>query len=997
MAKKQQQSIELDYEQKRMANLFGKNLTEADGVRRFLAEGCRAANKDDGVSDAEFWRGLFLESKVKGKYGKNLLGKNKYDGDPNKVPSDPYSSIDYQCTLKYLAHGHERVFDKKKPDEHPIDSENFFRYFNLMDNTESYTSNLKTAIHLRNKYSHDTIEGIQNITADSLKQDIQLLQRITVPLCKKEDFPFADEIRAYWKRIEEEYHRKFSAPPIDLDDAACVVFRTDELTLEQIAAVKDVIRNYNINEKDGKIYEYPDRTKLEELLSYSMLRPRGSEEERRQLAEQTEKRSKKRRETTEKLEKLDETGDTSEFAENKPDELRLPEEVSAALRPERRMFKLEQQLQAVLQNFVLTADETLFESAVGRRYISATLLPLLAKEKKQLWLDSSVIGTMFSKFRSSRPSDTEAFDEERRRALEKLHKSEKNAIKALRALNEHGLIRVVYSPTTSRSSSDNLRAAALQNPTTRFWLLTMDKSMSEAAAALPCRNLVTSKPMDEAELLLFGATCPMLSEMRDPKSTPAPAPAPVPTEPKAPHSTTGTVLNAAWPDGHYSEIRLLSKIGEGGEGQIFNTNSPEHLAAKIYTGKRMNTERKNKLDYMVQHDPHIHGLCWPCAMLYTKDEIPVGFLMPSAAGVELALTVFHPGRGQRRIIERGWTRKSLAQIAANIASIFAQMHSHDILMGDINPRNFMVAQDCSVSFVDCDSYQVGAFGCPVGTVRYTPPERHREMKRLGRVDFGFTRTIQDEQYSLAVLLFEILTLGRAPYESRNNNNQDVVDAIIAGTFPYPYRSDDEDQPANSKLNPPVGFSRYIWSHTTRRVKTPFYNTFTNKKRSTAAEWAETMTEYVRQIELGHSTDELIPNSYKDISDVSEDGTEMVDLVCEDCGKPFNLGKDVYERRQANREPMLCLFCWDIQQNLNHQTYRVTCSECGKEFATTAGKVLSLQRKNKDILCPDCLSAKHCDDCGAFIYNRSVAQIREMRMKGKSVWCSSCLAKHLGTR
>ena len=81
--------------------------------------------------------------------------------------------------------------------------------------------------------------------------------------------------------------------------------------------------------------------------------------------------------------------------------------------------------------------------------------------------------------------------------------------------------------------------------------------------------------------------------------------------------------------------------------------------------------------------------------------------------------------------------------------------------------------------------------------------------------------------------------------------------------------------------------------------------------------------------------------------------------------------------------MLCLFCWDIQQNLNRQTYRVTCSECGKEFATTAGKVLSLQRKNKDILCPDCLSAKHCDDCGAFIYNRSVAQIREMRMKGKS--------------
>jgi hypothetical protein len=129
MAKKQQQSIELDYEQKRMANLFGKNLTEADGVRRFLAEGCRAANKDDGVSDAEFWRGLFLESKVKGKYGKNLLGKNKYDGDPDEVPSDPYSAIDYQCTLKYLAHGHERVFDKKKTGRAPDRQRQFLSLF----------------------------------------------------------------------------------------------------------------------------------------------------------------------------------------------------------------------------------------------------------------------------------------------------------------------------------------------------------------------------------------------------------------------------------------------------------------------------------------------------------------------------------------------------------------------------------------------------------------------------------------------------------------------------------------------------------------------------------------------------------------------------------------------------------------------------------------------------------------------------------------------------
>lgn len=62
-------------------------------------------------------------------------------------------------------------------------------------------------------------------------------------------------------------------------------------------------------------------------------------------------------------------------------------------------------------------------------------------------------------------------------------------------------------------------------------------------------------------------------------------------------------------------------------------------------------------------------------------------------------------------------------------------------------------------------------------------------------NYGYERTVENERYSLAVLLFEILMLGKPPYESRNTNNADVVQAIITGDFPYPYHSDDEDQKA----------------------------------------------------------------------------------------------------------------------------------------------------------------------------------------------------------
>ena len=423
------------------------------------------------------------------------------------------------------------------------------------------------------------------------------------------------------------------------------------------------------------------------------------------------------------------------------------------------------------------------------------------------------------------------------------------------------------------------------------------------------------------------------------------------------------------------------------------------MVLKIYFPKQRDGGRREKLSHMVAYDPKIPGLCWPKALAETLEGEWVGYLMPRAQGKELALTVFHPGRNNSTLTALGWTRRSLALIAANIADTFRQMHEKGILMGDINPRNFIVGEDCSVYLVDCDSYQFEDFPCPVGTPLYTPPEVHRAMKAANRENYGYIRTEDNERYSLAVLLFEILMLGKAPYESRNTNNQDVIDAIIAGNFPYPYnvqRGDDADDKETYRQNSvkaPVGRWRQIWSNTTYMVKTKFYNTFTGKGRTSAAEWAWVLQEYARQIELGHSSDALVPDGFKDTSGrEGSDDTKMVDLVCEMCGKPFNLAEDVYQARMQREEPILCATHWEFRKNMGRRIVSCTCSVCGKSFDTTAREWIQQSRAGLDMVCRDCADREiqvSCSKCGREYWEKQ-RKVQVLQAQGNALLCTDCL-------
>lgn len=968
--------VKLDKEQQRMGATLLQ--TTATNLGRYMAAAIRYANHREGVTDLFFLEHISLPTK---------RGCILTASDISRANAqDPYASLDFQACNKYLRYGTERGRYLEGKWTNLRDSENFFRVFQVQDRI-AYKETLEQVIYIRNQTAHENEQFIEGLTAEKIRNSLGILKKLTEPLrrVKGSWSNGMEPLEDFWRHVHQQSIALLGNEPLKLVEIGQELFTREEISQKQLDAIQSAVNWYNMKCKDGKIYDETRQDVLKKLRSApSVKRLLGPE---MAAPRQT----------------------------NRPAVLQMPINTAAStlLKCAGNLIPVKQNyIDALLDSFIPLVDESVFFSVEGRDMLTERLLPRLKARHQQLLVDESVVSALFRKFRGSAAyTKLELMEldpgerEQLQRWRQKTHKNSKTAVKVLRDLRQNGCLKVVASPTDSEYSDENLCKAIEMNPSIRFLVLTMERSLAEELSSQLNHNAVAGKPDMDEHILLFRATRKIyLNMLEESTSKQAGLAKKADEESKkvgmsrlsaAELPKEGSRLLAIWPNETTEKYILAASIGEGGEGKIY-TISHSDLVAKIYFLEQLTTERKEKLRAMLTQDPKIKGLCWPQAMLYTENGNWVGYLMPKAQGKELAQTVFHPGRNNIALTRQGWSRKSLAMIAANIASIVAQMHSNEILMGDINPRNFMVTRDCTVYLVDCDSYQFKNFRCPVGTPLYTPPEVHKRMKREGKENYGYLRTTENERYSLAVLLFEILMLGKPPYESRNTNNEDVIQAIIAGDFPYPYRSDDDDRgDSTNGQRAPVGRWRQIWSHMTYQIKTDFYHAFTNGKRLCAEDWEKCMREYVRNIEMGWSSDELIPNGYKVVTDI-DDASVMVNQVCEECGQTFNIAKDLHERRIANHEPVLCSMHWEMRKNYQTRNIPVKCSKCGSYYETKVAKWIELSKKNKTLLCWECLQANStmvtCDHCKKTFPMQNETLKRRKRYRDP-ILCNECRRKY----
>ncbi|MBF0201027.1 MAG: zinc-ribbon domain containing protein [Desulfamplus sp.] len=401
--------------------------------------------------------------------------------------------------------------------------------------------------------------------------------------------------------------------------------------------------------------------------------------------------------------------------------------------------------------------------------------------------------------------------------------------------------------------------------------------------------------------------------------------------------------------------RLSHPIGEGGEGRIFLTDCG--LACKIYKKERLTEKRYEKLSLMVKKKISIPGVCWPLGLVFTRGKEFAGYAMPAADGKPMQKCMF-----VKPLLEKNfphWRRLNLVRLSIKWLETIAALHRCNILVGDVNPLNFLIASDQDIYFVDTDSYQIDDFPCPVGMVNFTAPEIQ------GRDFSTFLRTLEHEYFAVATLLFMILLPGKSPYSHQGGGNP--LDNIKKMHFPYPVGED-------SKKKTPEGPWRFIWSHLPYKVKRAFYDCFVHQKRVPPAKWLELMDKYRYALENnyldpGGESEKLFPGRLKQLSKYSQkrynkdiEGSSItIAFKCDSCGTTFKLEGET-AADMALKAVKLCMACKRSPLDLTAMKpgdETLTCMECSEHFIFSGNEKEFFHKKGfyAPKRCPNCREKK----------------------------------------
>ena len=278
------------------------------------------------------------------------------------------------------------------------------------------------------------------------------------------------------------------------------------------------------------------------------------------------------------------------------------------------------------------------------------------------------------------------------------------------------------------------------------------------------------------------------------------------------------------------KFTLVKRLSGGAEGMVFFTDNPKYVA-KIYHKGVITPLRWAKLKKLTEIGITSHGFCTPQHLLYFRG-VPVGYTMFLGKGHTLG-NVFD---GPDAMIDNypDWTRLDVCETLLTLIGKYLYLQMHDIIAGDIQLKNALINTSSDLYLIDMDSVQIGNLPCPVGTEDFTDP-------RLWGRDFSsFVRTLKDEDYSIAMLVFTVLFCGLHPYATRNGA-ETLREEILNRNFPYTLDNSDTE-------HIPLGGYDHIWEYLPDNLRTMLYNTFHEGKIYEAVCWRAAVQEYMRDLE-----------------------------------------------------------------------------------------------------------------------------------------------------
>ncbi len=282
-------------------------------------------------------------------------------------------------------------------------------------------------------------------------------------------------------------------------------------------------------------------------------------------------------------------------------------------------------------------------------------------------------------------------------------------------------------------------------------------------------------------------------------------------------------------------IKLGRELGRGGEGTVFELADDGAQVAKIYH-EPIDRDKAEKLGQMValKSEKLLKLAAWVTDTLHdTPHGKTIGFLMPRVSSATAIHELYNPRSRRRYFPEADW--RFLLHAAANLARAFSVVHQHNHVIGDVNHGNVVIARDATVRLIDCDSYHLNAaeksYLCEVGVSTHTPPELQGHSLR------DLERTANHDRFGLAVLIFQLLFMGRHPFSGAylGAGDSTLESSIAARRFAF------GDDAADRQMKQPPG--TLPLAAVTPEIANLFRRAFLEiENRPTAREWIEALAE-----------------------------------------------------------------------------------------------------------------------------------------------------------
>lgn len=277
-------------------------------------------------------------------------------------------------------------------------------------------------------------------------------------------------------------------------------------------------------------------------------------------------------------------------------------------------------------------------------------------------------------------------------------------------------------------------------------------------------------------------------------------------------------------------VTLGAELGRGGEGCVFEVSGDPARVAKIYHDP-VKTEKAAKLKTMVAlATPELLKLtAWAVDTLHdTPGGKVIGVLMFRLSSHKEIHKLYSPKSRLVEFTKADW--RFLIHVAANVARAFHSIHESGNVIGDVNYGNIVISSDATVKLIDCDSFQISTadgrkFLCPVGVSTYTPPELQ------GKSFANTPRTPNHDAFGLAVMIFQLLFMGRHPFSGTYLGAGEMPLEKAIGEFRFAYGA---SAGARQMRQPPGALSL---DAVTEPVSDLFSRAFTRQdNRPTAKEW-----------------------------------------------------------------------------------------------------------------------------------------------------------------